>query len=442
MAKLNTELFVARRIGGSGDGSGSGSNSGDGSGGNSGGLNGAGGSGGDSRGVMVRIATATTAVAIAVMIVAVAVISGFRKEIAAKITAFAGHLHISALDVGGSLDTAPIRLDSALERDIAALDGFRSITPYSLKSGLVKTDEATQGIVLKGVTADYDMSFFEDCLVSGVLPRIGDSVRHKDILVSADIARMLRLAVDDRVEILFVNEDRPPRRDRFRVSGLYSSGLGEMDSRFVLGDMADVQRLNDWEADRVTGYEIIIDDMARLEQFEAEAFTVALRHDRGAPPLVARSVYGDYPQLFDWLATHNVNAAVIITIMIAVALISMVSALLIILLERIRMIGILKTLGMRNGSLRRIFILRSARILVLGLLIGDVAGIGLALTQRYTGFLKLDSSGYFLSSVPIALDVWWIVALNVGTLLVILALLVFPTNIIGRITPEKTIRYQ
>jgi lipoprotein-releasing system permease protein len=344
--------------------------------------------------------------------------------------------------MGGSTETPPMRLDTALEADVAALEGFRSIVPYALKGGLVKSDEATLGVMLKGVTKGYDMSFFEKCLTEGALPRIGDTVRHKEVLLSVDVARLLRLGVDDRVEILFVNGDRPPRRDRFRVSGLYSSGLSEMDERFILCDMADIQRLNGWDRNQITGYEIVTGDMERLPEFEAEAYTVALRHDHGSPPLMARSVYGDYPQMFDWLATHNVNAAVIITIMIAVALVSMLSALLVILLERIRMIGILKTLGMRNGGLRRIFIIRSARILFTGLLIGNVAGIGLALLQRYTGFLTLDRSGYFLSTVPVSLDAWWIAALNVGTLLVILALLVFPTSIIGRITPEKTIRYQ
>ncbi len=423
MAKLNTEWFIARRLGGGG---GRGTN-------------------GESKGVMVRIAIATTAVSMAVMIVAVAVIMGFRSEISDKITAFGGHLRIQALDFGGSLETQPIRLDPVLAGDIASLDGFRSIAPYALKTGIVKTDEATQGVVLKGVTADYDFSFFENCLREGSLPRLADSVRHKDILISVAVARMLRLAVDDRVEILFVNGEQPPRRDRFRVCGLYSSGLGEMDNRLAITDIANVRRLGGgggWSDDRITGYEVTIDGMEKLLEFEAAAFEVVSEHDTGEPPMMVRSVAGDFPQLFDWLATHDVNAAVIIVIMIVVALISMISALLIILLERIRTIGILKTLGMRNGSLRWIFVMRSAGIMLWGLGIGNVVGIGLALVQRHTGAMKLDESGYFLSAVPIELDWWWIVALNAGTFAVILALLIFPTSLVSRITPEKTIRYQ
>lgn len=416
MSKLNTELFIARRIGGV--------------------------RGGESRGVMVRIATATTAVSIAVMIVAVAVIMGFRSEIAGKISAFSGHLRVQALDYGGSLDTPPLRLDPALEADIASIPGFRSIAPYAVKVGIVRTDQATQGIVLKGVGEDYDLGFFESALVEGSLPRRDDSVLHKDILLSSATARLLKLETDDRVEILFVNGDRPPRRDRFRVCGLYSSGLEEMDEQFALTDIRAIRRLGGWDDDRATGYEIVIDDMELLPEFERQASAVAEAHDTGAPRLAVRSVTGDYPQLFDWLKTHDVNAAVIITIMIVVALVSMISALLIILLERIRMIGILKTLGMNNRSLRRVFILRSARILISGLLVGDIVGIGIALLQKHTGAMTLDQSGYFLSAVPIELGWWWIVALNVGTFAVLLALLVFPTTMVGRITPEKTIRYQ
>ena len=416
MAKLNTELFIARRLGGTG--------------------------GGESKGVMVRIAVATTAVSIAVMIVAVAVIMGFRAEISGKITAFTGHLRLQALDYSGSNETAPIVLSPAMEEDMASLAGIRSAAPYALKLGIVKTDEATQGVMLKGVDAEYDLSFFEGCLLEGTLPRFADSVRHKDILLSASVGRMLRLGVDDRVEMLFMDFDRPPRRDGFRVCGLYSSGLGEMDNLFAIVDMANVQRLNRWTGEQVTGYELMADDMENLEELTERVIEAVLPYDTGSPPLMVRSVTGDFPQLFDWLATHDVNAAVIIAIMIVVALVSMISALLIILLERIRMIGILKTLGMTNGSLRRIFVARAAGIVLWGLVIGNVLGIGLALAQQKFGFLKLDETGYFLSRVPIELGWWWIAALNVGTMVVLVALMVFPTSIVGRITPEKTVRYQ
>lgn len=415
MPKRNTELFIARRIASS--------------------------KGGESKGVMVRIAIATTAVSMAVMIIAVAVIMGFRKEISAKIVGFSGHMRISALDYSFSTESAPIRTDRAIEEGVAGIAGFRSMAPYALKGGLIKTGDATQGIVLKGVDSTYDWSFFESNMVEGALPRIGDSVRHKDILISLSTARTMKLGVGDRVEMLFVHGDRPPRRDRFSVSGIYSSGLEEMDRAMILTEMVNVQRLYGWEADQVSGYELYIDDIDRLDAFAKDAYVRTLEHEE-EPPLMIRTIYGDNPQLFDWLKTHDVNAAVIITIMLVVAFFSLISALLIILLERTSMIGILKALGMKNGSVRKIFLARSAYILATGLVIGNTVGIGLALLQKYTSLVKLDESGYFLSSVPIDLGWEWIVALNAGTLIVILALLIIPTNIVSRITPEKTIRYQ
>jgi lipoprotein-releasing system permease protein len=411
---MNTELFIARRLGrGSGE----------------------------SKGVMVGIAVGTTAVSIAVMIVAVAVIMGFRAEISGKITAFTGHMNVQALDYGSGIESAPINVSEAMGADIGAIPGVVSVAPFALKMGLARGVDATQGLVLKGVDRTYDLSLFEQWLVEGSLPRLSDTVRHKDLLISESVARMLKLGVGDRVDLLFIGDERP-RRDRFSVCGLYLSGLGEMDNRLALTDIAAVRRLCGWTPGQATGYEITIDDMERLGEMEVLVARAALPYDTGEPPMMIRTVKGEFPQIFDWLATHDVNAAVIIAIMIVVALVSMISALLIILLERIRMIGVLKTLGMTNRSLRRIFVLRAARIVLWGLLIGNAAGIGLALAQREWGFLRLDEAGYFLSKVPIELGWWWIAALNVGTFVVLVSLMIFPTSMVGRITPEKTVRYQ
>jgi lipoprotein-releasing system permease protein len=415
MPKRSVELFIARRIGSS--------------------------RGGESKGVMVRIAVATTAISMAVMIVAIAVIMGFRREISTKVVGFSGELRITPLDYSFSTESAPMRLYKALEKSVASVAGFRAMMPYTLKGGLLKTADATQGVVLKGVDDTYDWSFFESNLVEGELPRVGDSVRHKDVLVSLVTARAMKLAVGDRVEMLFVHGDRPPRRDRFRVSGIYSSGLEEMDRVMMLTEMANVQRLYGWEPDQISGYEVYIDNIRHIESFAEAAYvhTVELESD---PPLMIRTIYGDNPQLFDWLKTHDVNAAVIVTIMLVVAFFSLISALLIILLERTSMIGTLKALGMRNGAVRRIFLLRSAYILVAGVFIGNIVGIGFSLIQKYSSLIKLDESGYFLSSVPIELGWKWIVALNIGTIVVILALLIIPTNIVSRISPSTTIRYE
>ncbi len=356
----------------------------------------------ESRGVMVRIAVATAATAIAVMILAVAVIMGFRRQISDRITLFTGHIRVEIP-----------HLDPDLASTIMAIDGVVSVEPYAIKEGVAKTAEATQGVVLKG---------------------IADSLNGRDVVVSRALGRLLQLAEGDRLEMLFVDGERP-RRDLFRVAGFYSSGLDEMDARMVVTSLANIQRLNGWEATQVDGYEVVIDDFGELDEVVGEVWSVV------PEGVSVRSVRGEFPQIFDWLATHDVNAAVIIAIMTVVALVSMISALLVMVLERIRMIGVLKTLGMRGRGVRMIFVMRAARILISGLVVGNVLGIGIALLQQRFGLLSLDSEGYFLATVPIELG-WWIVWLDVGTVAVILAFLVIPTTIVNRITPSESVRYE
>jgi len=425
MLKLNVELFVARRLG-------------------SGALRGVGGARGSEthgRGVMVRIAVTTVAVAVAVMILAVAVISGFRAEISGKITAFTGHVKVQAADYGLTGGSEPITLSEELRERIATVPGVLTVSPYALKTGVIKTADATHGVMLKGVDASYDLALFAESLVEGTLPRLSDSVRHKDILISVGVARMMRLGVDSRLEMIFVDGGRP-RRDRFRVCGLYSTGFGEMDNRFAVTDINDVRRLEGWTADEASGYEIRLAGMDGIAEATQSIGAIVAEYGVGLGSLAVLSVVDEFPQHFDWLATHDVNAAVIIVIMVVVALISMLSALLVIVFERIRMIGILKTLGMTNRALRRVFVARAAQVVLWGLIIGNVLGIGMAMLQRATGVMRLDEQGYFISRVPIELSAWWIAALDVGTFVVIVGLMVLPTAIVSRITPEKTVRYQ
>lgn len=390
------------------------------------------------RNVMVRIATATVAISMTVMIVALAVIFGFKREITQKLTAFAGDIEIMRLDGNSSFERLPITRDMALESALRQIDGVRSVHPYAIRGGIMKTDEATQGVVLKGVDAEYDWSFFGANLVQGHIPHISDTARTRDILISQTLADLLRIGIDEGVEMLFV-DDTAPRRDRFRVTGIYSTGLAEMDRVMVLGDLRTVQRRNRWDDDQLTGYEINLHDFGRLDRVERE---VALAVWASDDDLIAVSVTELHPQMFDWLRAHDVNAAVIIAIMLAVALLNMISALLIILLERTRMIGELKALGMTNRALQKIFIMRSAFIVLRGMVWGNVLGIGLCLLQKYTGAVKLDEAGYFLTEVPVQLGFGWLAALNAGAFLLIVLLLVIPTSVVSRIRPDKTIRFQ
>lgn len=416
MGRRKTEFFIASRIASS-----------------------KGGSGGR---VMQRIAVATSAVSTAVMIIAVAVIAGFRSEITSKLCAFTAHVRVLGADSGNSLESVPIRRDAEMEKAVSRIENFRDISAFAVKGGIIKTDDAMQGVLLKGVDENYDRSFFERNMVEGSFPEINDSVRHKQILLSQSMASMLALSVGDVVQMMFLQDGHSVRRDRFRVSGIYSSGLEEMDRMTAITEIASVRRLCGWDEDMITGYEINTTDFGKLEQFADRVADVVSDYADPDRPLSVEDAVSSYPNLFDWLRAHNVNAAVIITVMIVVALFNMISALLIILLERTRMIGVLKALGMPNGAVQRVFVIRSAYLLALGILIGDAAGIALALLQKYTHAVKLDQSGYFLSWVPIDLNPLSVVLLDVGAAAVILALLAVPVTIISKIKPDKTLRYQ
>ncbi|MBO5875970.1 MAG: ABC transporter permease [Alistipes sp.] len=393
--------------------------------------------------VMVRIATASVAIGLAVMIVTMAVVMGFKEEIARKVSGFTSHVQVTYIRSSNSLEASPIERNEDIEQLIQSVEGFRSMSVYALKGGVIKTSEGVAGLVLKGIGEDYDTKFFAEALVEGELPRVADSVRYKDILLPKVVADRLNLEVGSRVEMLFIESDALPRRDRFKVCGLFSTGMDEMDKTFALTDIRNVQRLADWNDRTISGYEISIEDFSHLWEFTNELnHELLFKGGDAAVNLVAMSVEQLYGNLFNWLKTHNVNALVIIIIMIAVALFNMMSALLIMVLERTRMVGVLKALGMNNGSLQRVFLYRAAFLVVRGMVWGNVAGIGLCLLQKWTHLLKLDASGYMLSEVPIALDWWWLVALNAGVLATIVLLLIVPARIVASVRPEEAMRYE
>ena len=397
----------------------------------------------DKPNVMVRIATASVAIGVAVMIVTMAVVMGFKEEIARKMSGFTSHVQLTYIRSSNSLESTPIQRSENIEEMIRSMEGFRAMSVYALKGGVIKSNEGVAGLVLKGVEGDYDYSFFAEALVEGVLPRVADSVRYKEILLPKVVADRLNLAVGDRVEMLFVESDALPRRDRFKVCGLFSTGMDEMDKTLALTDIRNVQRLSGWDEQTISGYEISVSDFSHVEEF-ADTLNDNLLFEGGddATNLVAMSVKQLYGTLFNWLKTHDINALVIIIIMIVVALFNMMSALLIMVLERTRMVGVLKALGMDNSSLQRIFLYQASFLVVRGMVWGNVVGIGICLLQKWTHILKLDAAGYMLSEVPIALDWWWLAALNIGSLAIIVLTLTLPTRIISSVRPEEAMRYE
>ena len=372
-------------------------------------------------GVMERIAVISVALSVAVMILAMAVIMGFKYEVARKVTAFAAHAVVTDVRGVGTLDSEPVRRSARTEGLIRSTRGFASMAPYAVKGGIVRTADAVGEVMLKGV----------------------DSIRTKDILLSRSLADRLMLGVGDRVEMLFVEAGDTPRRDRFKVAGIYSSGMDEMDNTVILTDLRNVQRLSDWAPDEISGYEVFTDDLAGADDFARRlGHTLLYDEDDATANLAVTSVTELYASIFDWLKAHDVNAAVIIVIMLVVAFFNMTSALLILVLERTRMIGLLKAFGMRNGQLRQVFLWRASFITLRGLAWGNAVGLGLCFVQRYFHVVRLSSEGYLLSEVPISLGWGWWLALNAGAVAAIVALLVVPTYIVSTVKPDESIRYE
>lgn len=415
MSKLNLEYFLARRIARKGAG--------------------------EKNNVMVRIATLSVAIGVAVMIVALAVIFGFKREITQKLVGFGAHVQLVNLDGNTSYETVPISLNQPVLEPIMALDGVVGAHPYAIKAGILRGTESMQGVVLKGVDGSYDWTFFRDNLVAGEVPTVDDSVRTKEALISLTLARLMHLEVGDPFEMLFIQN--PPRRDRFWVSGIYDTQFGELDKTMIMTDLRNIQRLSGWERHQVTGFEFVTRDFDQLDHFTEQANELVFDTPSVAGEhLRLVSVRERYPMIFDWLAAHNVNAAVIIGVMLLVSLFNMITALLIILLERTSMIGVLKALGMGNGALQKMFVIRSSFVILKGLFWGNVVGVGLCLVQHYTGWVRLDEAGYFLSTVPIYIHWGYWLGLNLLTFFFLVSLLSLPTLIISLILPEKSIRFE
>jgi lipoprotein-releasing system permease protein len=415
MGKVDTSYFIARRL--------------------------RTGKGGRRNGVMVRIALSSVAIGLAVMILALGVIFGFKREIADKLTGAMAHVRISHFEQADTYESDPILSDQPFLDLIPGLPGYAGMYRYAQTPGILRGEESFQGILLKGVGGEYDWTFFENALIEGALPVVGDSARNRDILISKWLSDRMNLAVGDRIELMFLRE--PPRRDQYRIAGLYATEMPEIDNLLLLTDIRNVQRLNGWESDQISGFEIRTRDFSRVESFSGELFDrlVAL-NDPSLANLMVTDLKQANPLIFDWLETHDLNAWIVIVVMLSVAVFNMIAALLIIVLEKTSLIGVLKALGMDNGAIRRIFVYRSARIVGWGMLWGNLAGLALCFIQKYTGVLKLNAEGYFLATVPIHIDWRMIGILNLGIFGVILLTQWLPVRIVSRIQPEKTIRFE
>ncbi len=391
-------------------------------------------------GPIVAIAIAGIAIGLAVMILSVSIVTGFKQEIRNKVIGFGSHIQIINFDSNISYETLPVNKNQAFIPEIEQIPEVRHIQPFATKAGIISTREDIQGVILKGIDESFDWSFFEQNMVEGERFFIADTIPGNEAVISQTIASLLRLKVGDDFAMYFIQD--PPRARRFTISGIYDTGLEELDRLFVLGDLRHIQRLNDWNEDQVSGFEILLRDYDNLDRVTEQVDDLAgYVFTEDLTRLRVVSIGNRYPQFFDWLELLDMNVWVILSLMVVVAGFNMVSGLLILILERTSMIGILKAMGLENARLRKIFLYQSAFLIAKGLFWGNLAGIGLALIQQHTGIIKLDQASYFIATVPVNLGVLHLVLLNAGTMIITIAMLIIPSYIIGRISPEKTIRF-
>jgi lipoprotein-releasing system permease protein len=382
---------------------------------------------------VIRIALLGVALGFAVMIVALAVVSGFKKEIRDKVIGFGSHIQVSNYDENNSYETKPIERNDSFALGLSKVEGVKHVQEFATKAGIIKTKTEIEGVVAKGVGKDYDWTYFKKRLVEGTVFSTNDTSKSDAVLISKNLSKRLSLKVGDALVMYFIQQ--PPRARKFRISGIYETGLEEFDNRFIFCDIAHIRKLNDWTENQTGGYELSLNDFDKLEEVGARVYNIT------PSQLNARTIRDLYPQIFDWLGLQDMNGVIIIVLMLIVSGINMISALLIIILERVNLIGMLKALGAVNYSVRKIFLYVAAFLIGRGLLVGNVIGIGLCLIQKQFGLIHLDQQSYYLSVIPINLSLFHILLLNAGTLVVCVGMMILPTLIITKITPLKALKF-
>lgn len=395
---------------------------------------------------VVNIAIVGIALGMVVMILSVAIVTGFKQQVGEKVTGFASHITITDYSINTSFETSPVEKHQNFYPDIEKEKGIKHIQVFALKAGIIKTKSDIQGVVLKGVGSDFDWSFFKKSMVEGTIFHVNNQTKTNRVIVSEYIARLLKLKVGDPLFMYFINKNtknnNPVKQRRFKICGIYNTGLIEFDKNFVLCDIGQVQKLNGWTKSQVSGFEININDFSQLEEMTNLVYgQTNTTYEAGKKQLMVKNIKDSYSNIFDWLELSDTNAWIILTLMVLVGGFNMISGLLVIILERTHMIGILKALGARNYSIRKIFLYNAAFLVSKGILWGNLIGILFCIIQYQFEIVKLDPATYYIDAVPINLKISHLILLNIGTLLVTTAMLILPSMYISKISPVKAIRF-
>lgn len=389
----------------------------------------------------VLIAMAGIAMGLAVMIIAVAVVIGFKSEVRNKVVGFGSHIRITNLDAVNSYETHPIVVGDSMMSALADNPEVFHVQRYSTKPGMIKTEDAFQGMVLKGVGPEFDPGFIKEYLLEGEVPVFSDSVSTNQVLISRDLATKMKLKLGDKISTYYINDDIRARR--LTIVGIFQTNFSEYDNLFLLTDLSLVNRLNGWHPEQVSGVELQVRDYGNLENTTYEiAMDTDNQNDSYGGVYYVRNVEQLNPQIFEWLNLLDMNVWVILILMIGVAGFTMISGLLILIIERTNMIGILKALGANNFTIRKTFLWFSVFLIGKGMLWGNIIGIGFCLIQSHFGLLTLDPVTYYVDTVPVSLNILLFLLINIGTLLSSVLMLIGPSFLITKINPASSMRYE
>ena len=389
----------------------------------------------------IRISTIGVAIGVAVMLVSVSVALGFQHEVQAKLLGFGSHIQVFSYESLGSEELKPIVIDSDITERIEAIPGVSHVQRFCVKPGMLKTDESFRGVVFRGVGQEYDTSFLSQHLVAGEMPHLTDSVSSGQLLISQQLAQQLQLQVGSSVYAYFFENSIKARR--FRVSGIYCTHLADFDKQIVYADLYNVNRLFNWDTHQMSGAEILTDDITRLDEVRDQLVkSIHKQHDAYGAQYTSMTIRELYPQVFAWLHLLDLDVWVILILMTCVAGFTMISGLLIIILERTNFIGVMKAMGATNAEMRHLFLHYAVFIVLRGMLYGNLLAFALIVLQYFTGIVHLDPNVYYVDSVPVLLCWPYFLLVNIFTLVSCVMALILPSYIISSIHPARSIRFE
>lgn len=391
----------------------------------------------------IKIAVAGIAIGVAAMILALSIVIGFKTEVRNKVIGFGSHIQITNLANNSTYETYPVCVDDELKTALQDLNGIKHVQTFATKPGIIKTDEAFQGIVLKGVGMDYDWDFFKHNLTEGSVLNLNDTATVNEAVISKFIADKLHLKLNDDILVYFVEDaNRIPVR-KLKITGIYNTNFEDYDKMFVLADIKHIRRLNKWDADEVSGIELLVKDYDELDNIVQDVFTeMIVYRDRKDNTFLTRSIKDLNPMIFNWLELLDMNVIVIMVLIFAISIFTMISGLLIIILERTSMIGMLKTMGARDYSIRKVFLYVASFLIVKGMLWGNIIAFAIILIQDKYGLIKLDPNNYYVSEMPVDINLFYILLINIATLILSILAMVGPSYLIAKISPIKSLRFE